>query len=298
MKAYVFRKFKMPTIKGYDGTGDPTNHIWTFSNALLLQPVSDAVKCRAFSRTLGGMAQRWYSRLSPNSIWSFIELSRAFIGQFISGKNHEKSSVSLINLLQGRNESLRDYINRSTKEPLKVPDLDEKVAMIALQQETTDTFFKMSLAKQVPDDMNAFQERAGKYIKAEESLRKETHEIDNISTKKQRNVQKYDVGSKYTKSDKSEDSTPENRGEPKFTEYARLNTAQSQILMEIEKDKDIKWPKSLRTEGERKNQHLYCRFHKDNGHNTDDCRQIKDEIEFLIRKGKLAIHERRKRWKQ
>ena len=78
--------------------------------------------------------------LPPNSIGSFKELSRAFIGQFISGKTHEKSSASLMNLLQGRNESLRDYINHFTKEALKVPDLDEKVAMIALQQGTTDTF--------------------------------------------------------------------------------------------------------------------------------------------------------------
>ena len=31
---------------------------------------------------------------------------------------------------------------------------------------------------------------------------------------------------------------------------------------------------------------LYCRFHKDTGHKTDDCRELKDGIEFLIRKGK------------
>ena len=58
--------------------------------------------------------------------------------------------------------------------------------------------------------------------------------------------------------------------------------------MEIEKEKDVKWPKPLRMKGERKNHHLYYRFHKDNGHNTDDCSQLKDEIEFLIGKGKLA----------
>ena len=82
------------------------------------------------------------------------------------------------------------------------------------------------------------------------------------------------------------------RGRQKFIEYARINTARSQILMDIEKDKDGRWPKPLREEGERKNQSMYCRFHKDNGHNTDDCRQLKDEIEFLIRRGKLAKYKK------
>ena len=63
---------------------------------------------------------------------------------------------------QGKNESLRTYIDRFTKDALKVPDLDEKVAMIALQQGTTDVYFKMSLAKHAPQDMNQLQERAGK----------------------------------------------------------------------------------------------------------------------------------------
>ena len=65
MRAHISRKFKMPTIKEYDKTGDPANHVMTFSNALLLQPANDAIKCRAFPQTLSGMAQRWYSRLPP-----------------------------------------------------------------------------------------------------------------------------------------------------------------------------------------------------------------------------------------
>ncbi|KAK1387031.1 hypothetical protein POM88_015209 [Heracleum sosnowskyi] len=112
MKATISRKFKMPTIKAYDGTGDPANHVRTFSNALLLQPTNDAVKCRAFPQTLAGMTQRWYSHLPPNSIGSFKELRKAFINQFISGRVHEKSSASLMAIQQGKNEALRDYINR------------------------------------------------------------------------------------------------------------------------------------------------------------------------------------------
>lgn len=31
----------------------------------------------------------------------------------------------------------------------------------------------------------------------------------------------------------------------------------------------------------------YCRYHKSVGHNTDDCRDLKEEIESLIRRGRL-----------
>ena len=62
--------------------------------------------------------------------------------------------------------------------------------------------------------------------------------------------------------------------------------------MEIEKEGGVRWPKPIRTDPEKRNKDLYCRFHKDTGHKTDDCRQLKDEIEFLIRKGKLSRYTR------
>ncbi|PNX89194.1 hypothetical protein L195_g045311, partial [Trifolium pratense] len=34
----------------------------------------------------------------------------------------------------------------------------------------------------------------------------------------------------------------------------------------------------------------YCRFHKSHGHDTEDCIQLKNVIEDLIKKGKLNIY--------
>ena len=185
---------------------------------------------------------------------------------------------------QCKNESLRTYIDRFSKEALKVHGLDEKVAMIALQQGTTDVYFKMSLSKHASQDMNQLQERAGKYIKAEESMKKSHPQPDN--DKKRKKDSSYNARDKFQRGEKSEKSTPRKLG-AKFSEYTRHNAPRSQILMDIKKDKDLKWPMPLKSDPEKRNQNLFCRYHKEVEHNNDDCIQLKNEIEYLIRQGKL-----------
>ncbi|XP_074337460.1 uncharacterized protein LOC141674649 [Apium graveolens] len=46
--------------------------------------------------------------------------------------------------------------------------------------------------------------------------------------------------------------------------------------------------KPLRRDSKKRDNSQYCRFHKDVVHDTDDCRKLKDEIEYLIRRGKFG----------
>ncbi|XP_074383132.1 uncharacterized protein LOC141724769 [Apium graveolens] len=46
--------------------------------------------------------------------------------------------------------------------------------------------------------------------------------------------------------------------------------------------------KPLRREPEKRDKNQYCRFHGDVGHDLDDCRQLKDEIKYLIRTEKFG----------
>ena len=36
-----------------------------------------------------------------------------------------------------------------------------------------------------------------------------------------------------------------------------------------------------------RNQNLYCQYHQDHGHTTEDCRNLWDQLEQLVREGKL-----------
>ena len=50
-----------------------------------LQGVADKIMCRAFPTTLKGPVRVWFSRLTPNSISTFKELSAQFAKNFIGG---------------------------------------------------------------------------------------------------------------------------------------------------------------------------------------------------------------------
>ena len=59
------------------------------------------------------------------------------------------------------------------------------------------------------------------------------------------------------------------------------------ILMQIKDDLALKWLKPLISSSKRRDPKKYCHFHKDHGHYTDKCRDLKEQIEELIQWGKL-----------
>ena len=68
-------KFRMPQIEAYDGSKDPLDHLESFKTLIHLQGVPGDIICQAFLITLKGPARIWFSRLTPNSIGTFKELS-------------------------------------------------------------------------------------------------------------------------------------------------------------------------------------------------------------------------------
>jgi len=75
----------MSLLDSYDGTRDPCDHIVTFKTTMHLQGVLDEIMCMAFPTTLKGPARVWFSKIPPNTVGSFEELSKLFINNFIGG---------------------------------------------------------------------------------------------------------------------------------------------------------------------------------------------------------------------
>ena len=114
-------------MDSYDGARDPLDHLETFKTLMHLQGVADAIMCRAFPTTLKGAARIWFSRLTPNSISTFKELSAQFTTHFIGGHRYKKSTACLMSIKQREDKTLRSYISRFNKETLSIDEADDKI---------------------------------------------------------------------------------------------------------------------------------------------------------------------------
>ncbi|XP_048635897.1 uncharacterized protein LOC125609080 [Brassica napus] len=105
------QKFSFPSIKMYDGTGDPDDHIAQYKQRMLAVALPkesrEATMCKGFGSTLIGPALQWYINLPTRSISSFAGLSDKFVEQFASSRSLEKTSDGLYEILQHRVEPLR-----------------------------------------------------------------------------------------------------------------------------------------------------------------------------------------------
>ncbi|XP_022843205.1 uncharacterized protein LOC111366739 [Olea europaea var. sylvestris] len=166
-------RFKYPRIKEYDGTTDPINHLNIYTDVMNLQVAPDQVMCKAFPQTLTNAARDWFSTLEPNSIALFLDLADKFSAFFASSKRIRKTAAFLMQLRQGQNETLRDFMTRFNKERLQIPDVHITAVVSALTYAIKCEAFKMSLSKTSPKTVTELLTRAEKYINMEETLNRE-----------------------------------------------------------------------------------------------------------------------------
>ncbi|KAK3027493.1 hypothetical protein RJ639_040294 [Escallonia herrerae] len=287
-KAKLPPNFRMPQCDLYDGTGDLGEHVYQFQTNILLLHVSDAVMCRAFPTTLRKAAHAWFKSLQPRSIYSFGQLSDLFQKHFVSSRSRRKNPASLLNIVQEKNESLACFLGRFNAATLEIDNLDESVKYTAFLRGLRPTSkFAFSVNKSPPGNMKALLEKANKYIQVEEYL--ETHRGRRGEGKEEQKKRSQELtppqGGKPTKRSKYDERRPK---EPfAWKNLTPLNAKPSQILHKIKENKALQWPDKLKSRPNKRNKDLWCHFHNDHGHTTDNCESLKRVIEALIKRGQL-----------
>ena len=143
--------------------------------------------CRAFPTTLKGLARVWFSKIPPNSISSFEELSKMFVNNFIGGQRHKRSSSSLLAIEQGENESLRSFITHFNWEALTVDEVDDKLLLAAFHNGVNSDLFIHKLYEKEPQSMANLVHSAQNFMNAE----------DVIITKKRKRVERIEANSTH-----------------------------------------------------------------------------------------------------
>ena len=143
-----------------------------------------------------------------------------------------------------------------------------------------------SLTKNPPKTMVEMLLKAQKYMNAEDAIAairdiekpgdKGKKDDEHRGQKKERPDRRI-VDENRRKDDKSAQAV-------KFTP---LVMPVNKILMQIKDEHYVKWPRPLHSSPNVHDKNKYCRFHKDHGHYTKDCVDLKEQIEELIQKGKL-----------
>ena len=157
-------------MENYDGSKNPLDHLESFKTLINLQRVLDEIMCRAFSTTLKGSTKIWFSRLTPNFISTFKELSAQFALHFIGGHRYKKSTTCLMNIKQREDETLGFYITRFNKEALSIDEANDKILVAAFINGLRKGKFLFSLYKNNPKTMSDVLYKATKYMNTEDTL--------------------------------------------------------------------------------------------------------------------------------
>ncbi|XP_075636725.1 uncharacterized protein LOC142608960 [Castanea sativa] len=253
------------------------------------QRVPDEIMCRAFPTTLKGPARLWFSKIPPNTVSSFKELSKLFVNNFIRGQRHKRSSFSLLTIEQGDNESLRSFIAHFNKEALMADRMDDKLLLVAFHNGVSSDLFIHKLYDQEPQTMAELIHSAQSFMNAK----------DAIITKKRKRAERMETklpchseqGPRSKKAWMGEKKDRDNKkaGSPsrRSLYYTPLNVPLDPVLIQIKDDPSLKWPEKMKGDPNNRNKNKYCYFLRDHGHDTNECYDLKQQIENLIRQGKL-----------
>nr|XP_023918428.1 uncharacterized protein LOC112029979 [Quercus suber] len=282
----VLSKFRLPQLEPFDGLRDPQDHLNTFKTTLGLQQPPDEILCRSFPTTFKGVAREWFTKLPTSSIDNFEQLSNAFLRHFIGGQHPKRPVDHLLTIKQGEKETLRSYVKHFTRETLEVDEVDDKIQLTTFKAGLRFREFVASLAKKPPKKMVEMFLKAQKYMNAEDALAAmgDTERTgDKMRKDDKRRGQKRDCQDRRI----SDGSKRRDDKAPRIVKFTPLVMPVDKILTQIKDEHYLKWPRPLHSSPNVRDKNKYCRFHKDHGHYTEDCGDLKEQIEELIRKGKL-----------
>ena len=290
-------RFKMPTVPSYDGSTDADEHVENYQAHMLIQNANEAALCKSFCLTLTGAARQWYRRLPPGSINSFQQLASSFSAAFLGSRTRKLGASYLFSIKQRENETLKKYLERFDKAIVQVENCSDDTLTQALREGVKDPRLVWTLAYDRPTSFAHLRGIAWRHAEADEYVRSRGLGAQDQDRPANRRTERARPRSPdQNRRDKGKNPAVETHAEANrrprtparmFEQYTPLVTTIEHVLTQVSGRGLLRDPPPLRMDRTRRNQSKYCHFHKDVGHDTKDCIQLRDQIEALVREGHL-----------
>nr|GEX73044.1 reverse transcriptase domain-containing protein [Tanacetum cinerariifolium] len=272
------RKTRMPNnVKTYDGTGDPEDHVKVFQVTAKVERWAMPTWCHMFNSTLIGAAIVWFDELPPESIDGYKDLRTAFLAYFMQQKKYVKDPVQIHNIKQRDGETIEDFMECFKTEIRRMKGAPECMRISGFMHGVNNPELTKRLNEHVPKTMEEMMIATTAFIRGEAA----------VASKRKGHVSwKSQDQSKTHTSDKGSDfrgQSREGRGSNRFTPLTR--TPKEILAAEASK---FQPPPPMVTPIEKRSSNKFCDFHSDKGHSTEECMQLKKQIEELVRAEKLS----------
>ncbi|XP_016195139.1 uncharacterized protein LOC107636120 [Arachis ipaensis] len=255
------KHFDKPTDIRYDGTQDPQEHLTAFDARMNLEGVGDEVR--------------------------FSDISRAFLAQFPTRIAKAKHPSNLLGVTQRLGEPTRKYLDQFNDECLEIDGLTDSVASLCLTNGHLNEDFRKHLTTKPVWTMQEIQSVAREYINNEE-----VSQVVAANKRQPAYNQPRQHGGGERLKEHARDGGLGKTSRPfpqvgKFTNYTPLIVPIVEVYQQIAEKRIRSKPRPLK-DRPGGNKSLYCDYHKGYGHKTQDCFDLKNALEQVIRDRKLA----------
>ncbi|GJU43208.1 reverse transcriptase domain-containing protein [Tanacetum coccineum] len=253
IRHFSLPRTRMPShVKTYDGSGDPEDHLKLFQSAAKTEGWAMPTWCHMFNSTLTGNARVWFDKLPKESIDSYEDLRTAFRENYLQQTKHIKDPVEIHHIKQRDGESTEDFMERYKVEVLDVEGAPECMRISGFMHGITHPGLIKRLYERIPRSVDEMYRMTTSFLQ---------EEVAALSHGQRKASSSWKPFSLLTKTPKE--------------------------IFALEKGK-FKAPPPMVTPVEKKDSSKYCEFHSDTGHNTNECMQLRKQIDEMIKARKLS----------
>ncbi|XP_023922707.2 uncharacterized protein LOC112034148 [Quercus suber] len=239
---------------------------------------NDALMCKVFPSSLGPTALRWFNGLRKGSIHSFSELIQEFGSRFVTCSREQQPVDALLSMKMRAGETLRDYASRYWELYNEIGGGNEKIAASTFRMGLPkESGLRESLTKKPPEVMRQLMRRIEEYKRLEDDRMQSKGKAQVTDRPRQSGFQQRTWGNLRIQ----EPVAPVREVNVTFKEPVH------KIVDKIKHEPYFRWPNRMAGDPTRRNQNLYCTYHKDWGHTTEQCRVLKDHLGQLAKAGHL-----------